>query len=74
MELWYTEEWTDNVRLGIKVKSHLYTAQSKFQKVDIMDSEEFQRQFDCVFYNDYDAESEDRLVEMGRRVMGESNI
>lgn len=41
MELWYTEEWTNNVRFGIKVTSHLYTAQSDFQKVDIMDSEEF---------------------------------
>ena len=43
MELWYTEEWTDNVRLSIKVKKHLYSEKSAFQQVDILESEEFGR-------------------------------
>lgn len=41
MELWYTEEWTDTVRFGIKVKSHLFSQQSEFQQIDIFESEEF---------------------------------
>lgn len=24
MELWYTEEWTENVRFSIKVNKHLF--------------------------------------------------
>ncbi len=43
MELWYTEEHTDYVRFGIKVKEHLYSGQSKFQQIDIFDSYEFGR-------------------------------
>jgi len=41
MELWYTEEQTDNVRLSMKVKKHLFTGQSEFQKVDVFETEEF---------------------------------
>jgi len=41
MELWYTEEWTDEVRFGIKVKNHLFSKQSDFQQIDIFDSNEF---------------------------------
>lgn len=41
MELWYTEEHTANVRFSIKVDQHLYSAQSKYQKIDIMESYEF---------------------------------
>jgi len=41
MELWYTEEWTDTVRFGIKVKNHLFSKKSEFQQIDIFDSEEF---------------------------------
>lgn len=43
MELWYTEEQTDHIRFGVKVKKHLYTNQSDFQKVDIMDCFELGR-------------------------------
>lgn len=43
MELWYTEEQTENIRFGIKVKQHLYTEQSEFQKVDVMDCFELGR-------------------------------
>ena len=41
MELWYTEEWTDQVRFSIKVKQHLFSKKSKFQQIDIFDSHEF---------------------------------
>ena len=41
MELWYTEEWTDDVRFGIKVKNHLYSKKSDFQQIDVFDSDEF---------------------------------
>jgi len=41
MELWYTEEWTDEVRFGIKVKEHLFSKKSEFQQIDIFDSNEF---------------------------------
>ncbi len=41
MELWYTEEHSPNVRFSIKVDKHLYSIQSEFQRIDIMDSFEF---------------------------------
>ena len=43
MELWFTEEHTDNVRFSIKVDNLLYTAQSEYQRIDIMESYEFGR-------------------------------
>jgi len=43
MELWYTEEHTKNVRFSIKVDQHLYSMQSEFQRIDIMESYEFGR-------------------------------
>jgi len=43
VELWYTEEHTENVRFSIKVKNVLYTGQSPYQKIDVFDSEEFGR-------------------------------
>lgn len=41
MELWYTENQTANVNFSMKVKEHLYSAQSDFQKIDILDTFEF---------------------------------
>lgn len=41
MELWYTENHTDNVRFSIKIKEHLYHSRSKFQEIDFFSSEEF---------------------------------
>ncbi|MCC0636096.1 MULTISPECIES: polyamine aminopropyltransferase [unclassified Clostridioides] len=41
MELWYTEEWTKNVRFSIKVDRHLFEGKSEFQRIDVFDSEEF---------------------------------
>ena len=43
MELWYTEEQTPNIRFGVKVIKHIYTGQSDFQKVDVMDCHELGR-------------------------------
>lgn len=45
MELWYTEEWTENVRFSIKVREQLYTAKTPFQQIDVFDSEELGRFF-----------------------------
>lgn len=41
MELWFTENHTKNVRFSIKIKRHLVSEQSEFQKIDILLSEEF---------------------------------
>lgn len=41
MELWYTEEWTENVRFSIKVNKHLFEGKSEFQRIDVFDSDEF---------------------------------
>lgn len=41
MELWYTEQHTDNVRFSIKVDKPLYTDQSEFQRIDVFHSREF---------------------------------
>ena len=41
MELWYTEQHTDNVRFSIKVDKALYSGQSEFQRIDVFNSREF---------------------------------
>ncbi|MGI5902188.1 MAG: polyamine aminopropyltransferase [Desulfitobacteriia bacterium] len=41
MELWYTEQHTENVRFSIKVDKHLYSGQSEFQRIDVFKSLEF---------------------------------
>lgn len=43
MELWYTEEHTENVRFSIKVNKALYNGESEFQKIDVLESKEFGR-------------------------------
>ncbi|MCH4888069.1 polyamine aminopropyltransferase [Acidaminobacter sp. JC074] len=45
MELWYTEEHTDDVRFSIKVKEQLHSEQSEFQSIDFFDSYEFGKFF-----------------------------
>ncbi len=45
MELWYTEEQTENVRFSIKVKKHLYTEQSNYQLIDFFETNEFGKFF-----------------------------
>ncbi len=43
MELWYTENHTDNVKFSIRVDKHLRSAESEFQRIDIFESQEFGR-------------------------------
>jgi len=45
MELWYTEEHSEDVRFSIRVDKQVYSAQSEFQRVDFFDSKEFGRFF-----------------------------
>ena len=41
MELWYTEQHTQNVRFTIKVDEQLYNGQSEYQRIDVFKSKEF---------------------------------
>ena len=41
MELWYSENHTENIKLSLKIREHIYSKQSKYQKIDIIDSFEF---------------------------------
>lgn len=41
MDLWFTEKHTDYAQFSMKVKEHLFTAKSEFQKIDILDTYEF---------------------------------
>ena len=43
MELWYTEEHSKDVRFSIRVNRHIYSEQSDYQRIDILDSQEFGR-------------------------------
>lgn len=43
MELWYTENHTDDVKFSIRVEKQLYFHQSEFQRIDIFESKEFGR-------------------------------
>ena len=45
MELWYTEQHTENVRFSIKVEKQLYSEETEFQRIDILESKEFGRFF-----------------------------
>jgi len=41
MELWYTEEHTNNVKFSIKVDKQIISQQSDFQRIDVFESYEF---------------------------------
>lgn len=43
MDLWFTEEHSKNARFSIKVDKQIFTKQSKFQRIDILESNEFGR-------------------------------
>jgi spermidine synthase len=43
MELWYSEHHTEHVRLSLKVKEQLYSKQSDFQHIAILDTVEYGR-------------------------------
>ena len=41
MELWYTEQHSDDVRFSLRVDHQLYSGQSEFQKIAVYNSAEF---------------------------------
>ena len=43
MDLWYTENHTDDVRFSMKVKKQLYSKKSYYQQIDVFDTYEFGR-------------------------------
>ncbi|VYT81377.1 polyamine aminopropyltransferase [Clostridium paraputrificum] len=43
MELWYTENQTDNVKFSMRVKKTLYSKKSQFQQIDVIDTYDFGR-------------------------------
>ena len=43
MELWYTEKHTENVKMSIRVDRQLYSERSKYQRIDVFESEDFGR-------------------------------
>jgi spermidine synthase len=43
MELWFTEEHTEDVRFSIKIEKTLHTEQTEFQRIDVFESKEFGR-------------------------------
>lgn len=45
MELWYTEDHSEEVRFSIKVNRPIYSGQSDFQRIDIFDTNEFGKIF-----------------------------
>lgn len=43
MEMWFSDEHTDHVKLSIRVEQQLFSAQSEFQRIDVLESKEFGR-------------------------------
>jgi spermidine synthase len=43
LDLWFTEQLSDHVRFSLRVTRHLYSGQSPFQRIDVLDSAEFGR-------------------------------
>lgn len=43
MELWFSEQHTENVKLSIRVNKQLYSGKSEFQTIDVFESPEFGR-------------------------------
>lgn len=41
MELWFTENHSDDVRFSIRVNKHIESVQSDFQKIDVFQTDEF---------------------------------
>ena len=43
MELWFTENQTDNVKFSMRVKETLYSKKSEFQQIEVIDTYDFGR-------------------------------
>ena len=38
MEIWYSDQHTDNVKLSLRIDRQLFSAESEFQRIDVMES------------------------------------
>ena len=45
LDLWFTERWSEDTKFSIKVKEHLYSEETPFQKIDFFTSDEYGRFF-----------------------------
>jgi spermidine synthase len=43
IDLWFSELQNEDVKFGVRLKSHLFSKESKYQKIDIFDTEFFGR-------------------------------
>ena len=43
MELWFSEDYTNDVKFSVKVDKQLFSAQSEFQRIDVFQSRDFGR-------------------------------
>jgi spermidine synthase len=41
LDLWYTENWTDEVKFSIKVSEHIHSEKTEFQQIDFFKSNTF---------------------------------
>ncbi|XMB85804.1 polyamine aminopropyltransferase [Mycoplasmatota bacterium WC44] len=41
LDLWYTENWTEDCKFSIKVKKHLHSEETPFQTIDFFESDTF---------------------------------
>ena len=38
MEIWYSDNHTDNVNFSLRINKQLYSVESEFQRIDILES------------------------------------
>lgn len=41
MDMWFSDEHTENVKLSFRIERQLFSAQSEYQRIDVLDSTEF---------------------------------
>ena len=41
MEMWFSDEHTDHARLSLRVERQLFSAESEYQRIDVLESTEF---------------------------------
>lgn len=57
MENWFTENQSEGVKFSIKVKNHIFSGKSDFQKIDVYDTDGFGRVLvidDCIMCTEKD--------------------
>ena len=47
MEMWFSDEHTDHARLSLRVERQLFSAESDYQRIDVLESTEFAR---CLWW------------------------